>query len=174
MCPPLFLGVAVIIAVKPQRRSPLTNHRGAFSDRKRVVELRRLELLTPCLQSKKALNSYLNSLKIRNCSNKYIGANKRFLLTLANTYPIINQETALHYLGTFNNIGANSRARYGGMLKGFLNHMGMTFDTKFKRPKLLPQRVLHEDVEKLKEAIKNKQTHKQSAFRDLVLVGDCH
>ena len=92
------------------------------------------------------------------------------MLTLANTYPIINQETALHYLGTFNNIGANSRARYGGMLKGFLNHMGITFDTKFKRPKLLPQRVLHEDVKKLKEAIKNKQTHKQSAFRDLALI----
>ena len=56
------------------------------------------------------------------------------------------------------------------MLKGFLNHMGIPFDTKFKRPKLLPQRVRHEDVEKLKEAIRNKKTHKKSAFRDLVLI----
>lgn len=56
------------------------------------------------------------------------------------------------------------------MLKGFLNHMGIPFDTKFKRPKLLPQRVRHEDVEKLKEAIRNKRTHKKSAFRDLVLI----
>ncbi|HJO59397.1 MAG TPA: tyrosine-type recombinase/integrase [SAR202 cluster bacterium] len=124
----------------------------------------------PLLANRITLDSYLNSLKVRNCSDKYIGANKRFLLTLVNTFPIINEESALQYLGTFNDIGANSRARYGGMLKGLLNHMGMSFDTKFKRPKLLPQRVLHEDVEKLKDTIRNKKSHKKSAFRDLILI----
>ena len=124
----------------------------------------------PLLAKQKILDSYLNSLKVRNCSDKYIGANERFLATLVAKYPIINQESALQYLGTFNNIGANSRARYGGMLKGLLNHMGMSFDTKFKRPKLLPQRVLHDDVEKLKDAIRNKKSHKKSAFRDLILI----
>ena len=56
------------------------------------------------------------------------------------------------------------------MFKGFLNHMGIPFNTKFKRPKLLPQRVRHKDLEKLKETIRNKRTHKKSAFRDLVLI----
>ena len=135
-----------------------------------MVELRRLELLTPYLQGTKALNSYLNSLKVRNCAERYIEQNRHFLTPYVTTCNHFDQESALQYLGTFNNIGANSRARYGAMLKGFLNHMGIPFDTKFKRPKLLPQRVRHEDVEKLKEAIRNKRTHKKSAFRDLVLI----
>ena len=70
----------------------------------------------PLLANRITLDSYLNSLKVRNCSDKYIGANKRFLATLVARCPVINQESALQYLGTFNNIGANSRARYGGML----------------------------------------------------------
>ena len=124
----------------------------------------------PLLAITDSLDSYLNSLKVRNCANRYIEQNRRFLTPFATICHHFNQESALQYLGTFNNIGANSRARYGAMLKGFLNHMGIPFDTKFKRPKLLPQRVRHEDVEKLKEAIRNKRTHKKSTFRDLVLI----
>jgi hypothetical protein len=41
----MALGVTVNITVKPKRRSPLTHHRGASLDIKRVVELREFEPL---------------------------------------------------------------------------------------------------------------------------------
>ena len=56
------------------------------------------------------------------------------------------------------------------MLKGYLAHIGNPFDVTFKRPKLLPQRVMHSDIRKLKDTIKGKRTHKKSTFRDLVLI----
>ena len=77
-----------------------------------MVELRRLELLTPYLQGTETLNSYLNSLKVRNCASRYIEQNRHFLTPYVTTCNHFDQESALQYLGTFYNIGANSRARY--------------------------------------------------------------
>ena len=36
----------------------------------------------PLLANRIILDSYLNTLKVRNCSEKYVGANKRFLSPL--------------------------------------------------------------------------------------------
>ena len=83
---------------------------------------------------------------------------------------MITPDTAIEYLARYSQITQNSRARYGSYLKCFLRYLGHELDIKIKRPFLLPQRVYDNDINKLKETIKNHRTHKSSTRRDLLLV----
>ena len=87
-----------------------------------------------------------------------------------NTYPDVSPESALRYLSRYTHLSQNSKARYAGYLKGFLKYLGHEFNLSVNRPHMLPQRVTDEDIQKLKEAVRNHQTHKSSVFRDLLMV----
>ena len=93
-----------------------------------------------------------------------------FLKGFVNTYPDVSPESALRYLSRYTHLSQNSKARYAGYLKGFLKYLGHEFNLSVNRPHMLPQRVTDEDIQKLKEAVRNHQTHKSSVFRDLLLV----
>ena len=92
------------------------------------------------------------------------------MTNFVNTHPIITPDTAIEYLARYSHITQNSRARYGSYLKCFLRYLGHELDIKIKRPFLLPQRVYGNDINKLKETIKNHRTHKSSTRRGLLLV----
>ena len=87
-----------------------------------------------------------------------------------NTHLIITPDTAIEYLSRYSHITQNSRARYASYPKCFLRYLGHELDVKIKRPFLLPRRVYDNDINKLKETIKNHRTHKSSTRRDLLLV----
>jgi len=126
---------------------------------------------TPCLfNASEFLDDFLTFLSIRNLSEGYILRNRMFLKGFVNTYPDATPESALLYLSKYTHLSQNSKARYAGYLKGFLKYLGHEFNLSVNRPHMLPQRVTDEDIQKLKEAVKNHQTHKSSVFRDLLLV----
>jgi len=52
-------------------------------------------------------------------------------------------------------LSVNSRIRYAGYLKGFLNFLGIDFNISMKRPKLLPNIITEEHIEALKQTIKD-------------------
>ena len=122
------------------------------------------------LLAKEALGRYLDLLAVKNLSVSYIEGNRRLLTDFVNTHPIITPDTAIEYLSRYSHITQNSRARYASYLKCFLRYLGHELDIKIKRPFLLPQRVYDNDINKLKETIKNHRTHKSSTRRDLLLV----
>ena len=122
----------------------------------------------------KRLQNYLDFLESQALSDNYITANRQYLsgfvgslATLGNT---ISPRSAKKYLCRSNHLRTNSRIRYAGYLKGFLNHFGMGFDLKIKRPRILPELVSAEDIARLKDAIRGHRTHKASTVRDLLLI----
>jgi len=122
------------------------------------------------LLASKSLDKYLNLLAVKNLSVSYIEGNRRLLTDFVTTHPIITPDTAIEYLSRYSHISQNSRARYASYLKCFLRYLGHELDIKIKRPFLLPQRVYDNDINKLKETIKNHRTHKSSTRRGLLLV----
>ena len=122
------------------------------------------------LLAKEALGRYLDLLAVKNLSVSYIEGNRRLLTDFVNTHPMITPDTAIEYLSRYSHITQNSRARYASYLKCFLRYLGHELDIKIKRPFLLPQRVYDNDINKLKETIKNHRTHKSSTRRDLLLI----
>jgi len=107
---------------------------------------------------------------MRGLSTNYISASRTFLSGYTKAVTVVNTQTALEYFSQFTDRKPNTRARYAGYLKGFLEYIGHRFDLIVKRPKLLPEMVHGADIEKLKETIRSHRTHKASIFRDLVLV----
>ena len=71
-----------------------------------------------------------------------------FLQGFVNTYPDVSLESALHYLSRYTHLSQNSKARYAGYLKGFLKYLGHEFNLSVNRPRLLPQRVMDEEIQK--------------------------
>ena len=121
------------------------------------------------LLEKEALDRYLDLLAVKNLSVSYIEGNRRLLTDFVNTHPMITPDTAIEYLSRYSHITQNSRARYASYPKCFLRYLGHELDVKIKRPFLLPRRVYDNDINKLKETIKNHRTHKSSTRRDLLL-----
>ena len=122
------------------------------------------------LRAREALGRYLNFLAVKNLSVSYIEGNRRFLTDFVNTYPVLSPNIAIEYLSRYSHITQNSRARYASYLKCFLRYLGDELDINVKRPFLLPKRVYENDINKLKETIKNHRTHKSSTQRDLILI----
>ena len=80
-------------------------------------------------------------------------------------------ELAIQFLGQFQNLKPNSRARYAFMLSAFFRWCtGEKLPIKIKTPKILPEFVLGEDIDRLIAGIKGKRTHKKSIERDVLLV----
>ena len=71
----------------------------------------------------------------------------------------------------FKNRKLNTKARYSYVLSAFFNwYSGEKLPIKIKVPKILPQYVPGEDIDRLIEKIKGKKSHKKSIERDILLI----
>jgi len=65
----------------------------------------------------------------------------------------------------------NTRARYSYVLSAFFHwYNGEKLPLKIKMPKILPQYVPGEDIDRLIDGIKGKKSHKKSIDRDVLLI----
>jgi integrase len=79
-------------------------------------------------------------------------------------------ELAAAYLAQFKNHKPTTLYRYDSILKGFMAWYGEPLDTKIKVPETLPDYIEDSDVEKLKEAMRSKKTHKKVIDRNILLI----
>jgi integrase len=115
---------------------------------------------------------YEGELALHHNSEEALDEAKRILNHFHNyigEYPP-SPELAKSYLSKFKGRKPATKARYGAVLKVFLNWYGEELDIKLKVPKTLPEYVQRSDIEKLQAAIRSKKSHKRSIDRDLLLV----
>jgi len=80
-------------------------------------------------------------------------------------------ELAIQFLTQFSDRKLNTRARYCYVIGAFFNwYSGEKLPLKIKVPKILPQYVPAEDIDRLIEGIKAKKSHKKSIDRDVLLI----
>jgi len=79
-------------------------------------------------------------------------------------------ELAKSFLSKFSARKPSTIARYGAIIKVFLNWYGEELDITLRVPKVLPSYVLRSDIDKLLESIRSKKTHKKIIERDMLLV----
>jgi integrase/recombinase XerD len=79
-------------------------------------------------------------------------------------------ELAKSFLAKFITRKPSTIARYGAIIKVFLNWYGEELDITLRVPKVLPSYVTRSDIDKLLESISSKKTHKKSIQRDMLLV----
>ena len=129
---------------------------------------------TPSSSHKIALRDYIQSLHNRGLSDNYIETSEKFLRRyldwLGNTLATLSTESAEKYLSLSNHLKLNTRKRYADYLRAFLKYHGMAFGITIKKPHLLPEVVSDEDIEKLKDAIRNHQSWKMSVTNDLAII----
>ena len=129
---------------------------------------------TPTFSHENALQGYVESLHNRGLSENYIETSEKFLRRyldwLATTSATINPKSAEKYLSISNHLKLNTRKRYADYLRAFLKYFGMEFGITIKRPHLLPEIVTDEDVEKLKDTIRNHHSWKSSIANDLAII----
>ena len=73
-------------------------------------------------------------------------------------------ELAATYLAQFKDRKPTTLYRYDSILKGFMAWYGEKLETKIQVPDTLPDYIELADVEKLKEAMRSKKTHKKVIF----------
>ena len=121
-----------------------------------------------------ALKNYLESLHNHGLSDNYIETSDKFLRRyldwVATTTATISPGNAEKYLSKSNHLKLNTRKRYADYLRAFLKYLGMEFGITIKRPNLLPESVSDEDVEKLKDEIRNHHSWKLSITNDLAII----
>ena len=129
---------------------------------------------TPTFSHENALQGYVENLHNRGLSENYIETSEKFLRRyldwLATTSATINPKSAEKYLSISNHLKLNTRKRYADYLRAFLKYFGMEFGITIKRPHLLPEIVTDEDVEKLKDTIRNHHSWKSSIANDLAII----
>jgi len=80
-------------------------------------------------------------------------------------------ELAMQFLTRFKDRKLNTRARYQFVLNAFFRwYSGEKLPIRIKVPKILPQYVPGEDIDRLIEGIKGKRSHKKSIDRDVLLI----
>jgi integrase/recombinase XerD len=77
---------------------------------------------------------------------------------------------AKNFLTRFSSRKAATLYKYTSVIKGFMHWYGEDFNVTTKLPHQLPPYVEDDDIKKLIEPIENKQTHKESIPRDILLV----
>ncbi len=116
------------------------------------------------------LDSYLESLRIRGSSVNYVNKVAELLQRYVAAAKSVSPATATRFLSRYRNHKPNTQARYATYIRGFLTFLGMPFDLKVKVPRQLPPFVSAEDIARIRTCIENKETHKTTTFRDLVLL----
>lgn len=79
-------------------------------------------------------------------------------------------DLAKGFLGQFTQRKPTTRFRYASVMKCFMHWYGEELNIRVKVPKKLPEYVRSEDIEKLKQAIRDKESHKKKIERELLLV----
>jgi integrase/recombinase XerD len=79
-------------------------------------------------------------------------------------------ELAVAFLAQFKNRKPTTLYRYDSILKGFMAWYGEKLETKIKVPDMLPDYIESADIEKLKEAMRSKKTHKKVIERNILLI----
>ncbi len=117
-----------------------------------------------------AVNSYLESLILQGLSTSYVNKVGELLTTYVNSVSEVSPQSAAAFLHRYSGHKPNTRARYTTYMRGFMTHLGLPFNVKVRVPKQLPPFVAVEDIERIANWIREKQTHKATNFRDLVLL----
>ncbi len=79
-------------------------------------------------------------------------------------------ELATQFLTRYVNHAQSTLVRYAGMVRGFMEWYGESLDFRPAKPKSLPQYVEPNDIKRLIDFIRNKNTHKRTIERDVLLV----
>ncbi len=77
---------------------------------------------------------------------------------------------ATQFLTRYVNHAQSTLVRYAGMVRGFMEWYGESLDFRPAKPKSLPQHVEPNDIERLVDFIRNKNTHERTIERDVLLV----
>ncbi len=110
------------------------------------------------------------ALRIRNQSNlvRYIQILDQFQQILGDNRPF--SIFAKSFLGQWSKSKPSTIYKYLSIIKGFLNWYGEEIDLKIKLPHQMPEYVEEESIQKMIVAIKNKQSHKKSVDKDILLI----
>ncbi len=79
-------------------------------------------------------------------------------------------ELATQFLTRYTNHAQATLVRYAGMIRGFMEWYGESLDIRPTKPKSLPQYVEPSEIEHLIDVIRNKNTHKRTVVRDILLI----
>jgi len=79
-------------------------------------------------------------------------------------------ELATAFLVKFKDRQPTTLYRYYSILKGFMAWYGEKLETKIKTPDTLPDYIESSDIEKLKDAMRSKKTHKKVIERNILLI----
>ncbi len=79
-------------------------------------------------------------------------------------------ELAVAFLAQFKDRKPATLYRYDSIIKGFMAWYGEKLETKIRQPDTLPDIVESADIEKLKEAMRGKKTHKKVIDRNILLI----
>jgi len=78
---------------------------------------------------------------------------------------------AVQFLNQFKDRKLNTKARYSHVLGAFFTwYNGEKLPIKIRVPKILPQYVPSEDIDRLIQGLKAKKSHKKSIERDVILI----
>ena len=132
-----------------------------------------LEPLTSamCLHSSPdLLFSYLSRLESKGLSKQYTEKIDEYIGKYLRAFKEVSFQSAETFLHRSVHLMPRTRARYSTYLRGFLGHYGIQFDIRVKIPRSLPPYISEAEIGKLYQTIKDKETHKESCFRDLTLM----
>jgi integrase/recombinase XerD len=125
------------------------------------------------LPNDKLFSEYDNDLVMRIHNEKNLKSDRWLLAQFQDyigNYPP-TPELAKGFLSKFKDRMPRTRARYTATIKSFMNWYGEPMlDLKVKVPRQAPTYTKDSDVEKLRQAIKNKQSHKGTILRDSLLI----
>jgi integrase/recombinase XerD len=79
-------------------------------------------------------------------------------------------EIAAGFLAQFADHKTTTLYRYHSIIKTFMAWYGEPLDSKIRLPQTIPDYVKSDDIEKLKEAMKSKKTHKRVIERNLLII----
>ena len=116
------------------------------------------------------LFSYLSHLESRGLSKQYTEKIDEYIGKYLRAFKEVSFQSAETFLHRSVHLMPRTRARYSTYLRGFLGYYGIQFDIRVKIPRSLPPYISEAEIRKLYQTIRDKETHKESCFRDLTLM----
>lgn len=81
-----------------------------------------------------------------------------------------SSELATSFLAQYISLKPSTLYRYHSIVNGFMTWYGEKLDTKIRVPQTLPEYIEESEIEALKQALRNKRSHKSLIERNLLLV----
>ncbi len=123
------------------------------------------------MNNRELFESYSAELALRHSSPKGRREAERILKHLANYLDGYHPtpELATSFLAQYKDRKPTTLARYHAVIQGLMTWMGQPLTSRIKVPQPIPQYIRDEDVEKLREAMRNSRTRKP-VERNLLMV----